>query len=89
MQLGHRFYRPELGRFITKDPAREGVNWYAYVGDRPTMGGDLEGRSVFAAAYATYRIGLAVGCGAADVYSAYQVWKCEVVWSKSAAARLR
>jgi len=36
LQLGHRFYWPEVGRFIQQDPEGEGVNWYAYVGNNPT-----------------------------------------------------
>jgi RHS repeat-associated protein len=30
-----RWYDPETGRFITEDPARDGVNWYAYCGNNP------------------------------------------------------
>ena len=30
-----RWYDPELGRFITEDPIRDGVNWYVYVGNNP------------------------------------------------------
>ena len=30
-----RWYDPVLGRFTTEDPARDGVNWYAYVGHNP------------------------------------------------------
>ncbi|MBN2657013.1 MAG: hypothetical protein JXR86_08125 [Spirochaetales bacterium] len=26
-----RWYDPELGRFITEDPIKDGLNWYAYV----------------------------------------------------------
>ena len=43
LQLGHRFYWPEVGRFIQQDPAGEGVNWYAYVDDNPVTGIDPEG----------------------------------------------
>src|SRR5262249_24625393 len=34
----YRYYSPELGRFITRDPVgyEAGVNRYAYVNDRPT-----------------------------------------------------
>ena len=30
-----RWYDPETGRFLTEDPARDGENWYAYVGNNP------------------------------------------------------
>jgi len=35
MKLGARYYDPAIGRFITKDPARDGANWYAYAGNDP------------------------------------------------------
>ena len=43
LQLGHRFYWPEVGRFIQQDPEGEGVNWYAYADDNPVTGIDPEG----------------------------------------------
>ncbi|HOX92525.1 MAG TPA: RHS repeat-associated core domain-containing protein, partial [Spirochaetales bacterium] len=30
-----RWYDPELGRFTTEDPIRDGTNWYVYVNNRP------------------------------------------------------
>ncbi|MCK4543624.1 MAG: hypothetical protein KAU17_15440, partial [Spirochaetales bacterium] len=30
-----RWYDPELGRFITSDPIRSGLNWYAYCSSNP------------------------------------------------------
>jgi RHS repeat-associated protein len=30
-----RWYDPELGRFITEDPIKDGLNWYSYVSNRP------------------------------------------------------
>ena len=38
MLLGHRYYDPSIGRFITKDPAKDGRNWYA-LGARYRAGG--------------------------------------------------
>ena len=35
--LRNRYYDPSIGRFITEDPARDGLNWYAYCGDNPVM----------------------------------------------------
>ncbi|HEX3043374.1 MAG TPA: FG-GAP-like repeat-containing protein [Bacillota bacterium] len=30
-----RYYDPELGRFISPDPARDGMNWYEYCANNP------------------------------------------------------
>lgn len=30
-----RWYDPELGRFISEDPARDDINWYAYCANNP------------------------------------------------------
>ena len=43
LQLGHRFYWPELGRFITQDPIGDGMNWYEYVDGNPVTRIDPEG----------------------------------------------
>jgi RHS repeat-associated protein len=43
LQLGARYYWPETGRFIQQDPIGSGVNWYAYVGNRPVTWVDPEG----------------------------------------------
>ncbi len=41
--LGHRYYDPSTGRFITQDPARAGENWYAYCGNCPLNRSDPTG----------------------------------------------
>lgn len=33
--MGHRYYDPRTGRFISQDPAGSGDNWYAYAGNNP------------------------------------------------------
>jgi|GEM_PF-3956288 len=38
-----RWYDPELGRFITEDPARDRENWFAYVGNNPMSKYDSNG----------------------------------------------
>ena len=40
--LGHRYYLPKLGRFLTQDPTGHdtGLNLYRYVGDNPLTGID-------------------------------------------------
>ena len=40
---GYRDYRPELGRFTTVDPIRDGMNWYVYTGNDPVNYVDLWG----------------------------------------------
>ncbi len=32
---GARFYDPEIGRFISVDPIRDGLNWYVYASNNP------------------------------------------------------
>ena len=43
--LGHRYYDPSTGRFLTRDPIGDGRNWYGYGGGRnnPLSGVDPEG----------------------------------------------
>ena len=43
LQLGARFYWPEVGRFVQQDPIGDGMNWYAYVGNNPLVWADPEG----------------------------------------------
>jgi uncharacterized protein RhaS with RHS repeats len=40
---GYRDYKAEVGRFTTKDPIRDGNNWYAYVNNDPVNWVDLWG----------------------------------------------
>ena len=35
--LRARYYSPDLQRFISEDPIRDGNNWYAYCGNNPVM----------------------------------------------------
>jgi uncharacterized protein RhaS with RHS repeats len=39
-----RYYDPLTGRFLTEDPSRQGVNWYAYCGDNPINRVDMNGK---------------------------------------------
>lgn len=41
--LGHRYYDPSTGRFLTRDPIKDGRNWYAYCGNNPTVAVDPTG----------------------------------------------
>jgi RHS repeat-associated protein len=45
--LGDRYYDPSLGRFLTRDIAKDGRNWYVYCGNDPIAKADPAGRLVF------------------------------------------
>jgi len=44
MLLGHRYYDSSSGRFLTRDPAQDGRNWYGYCDGNPLMLIDPTGR---------------------------------------------
>ena len=41
--LGHRYYDSSTGRFITRDPIKDGRNWYAYCDNNPVSRLDADG----------------------------------------------
>ena len=41
--LGHRYYDPSTGRFLTRDPVKDGRNWYGYCGNNSACGIDPAG----------------------------------------------
>jgi RHS repeat-associated protein len=41
--LGHRYYDPSLGRFLSRDPIKDGGNWYAYCANNPITYADPQG----------------------------------------------
>ena len=41
--LHARYYDSSIGRFISEDPIRDGMNWYAYCGNSPVMMVDPSG----------------------------------------------
>jgi RHS repeat-associated protein len=40
-----RYYEPGTGRFVSEDPAMDGLDWYVYCNDSPTMHLDESGMS--------------------------------------------
>jgi RHS repeat-associated protein len=46
---GARFYDPRTGRFISNDPAQDGTNWSAYVGNNPATFNDPWGLTAITA----------------------------------------
>lgn len=55
-----RWYDPAIGRFISEDPAGDGVNWYSYCDGNPVNAVDLDGRAVTLVGVLT---GVALGAG--------------------------
>ncbi len=46
MLLGHRYYDASIGRFISRDPAYAGTNYFAYCENNPLGGTEPEGLDV-------------------------------------------
>src|SRR5208283_2565444 len=44
LYFNSRYYDPTIGRFLTEDPSRHGVNWYAYCENDPINKTDPTGR---------------------------------------------
>ncbi|MBV6459719.1 MAG: hypothetical protein HONBIEJF_02871 [Fimbriimonadaceae bacterium] len=45
--LGHRYYDPSAGRFLSRDKAKDGRNWYGYCGNSPLTSADPTGEFVW------------------------------------------
>jgi RHS repeat-associated protein len=56
--FGARFYDPEVGRFITVDPGKDGLNWYAYSDNNPINKFDPDGYSAKSATRSIWEIGI-------------------------------
>jgi RHS repeat-associated protein len=44
--LGHRYYDSSTGRFLTRDPAQDGRNWFVYCESNPVRNIDANGKNV-------------------------------------------
>lgn len=58
--LGHRYYDPSIGRFLMRDPAKHGRNWYSYCANSPTKFLDPSGLKMIGA------VGVCLGIGAEE-----------------------
>jgi len=82
LQLGVRYYWPELGRFVSEDPVRDGDNWYAYTANNPVTSIDPTGKIVpviCAAGWTIYKgvtTGLAIGNALAASYYSRACRRC-------------
>jgi len=52
--FGARYYDPAVGRFISRDPARQGLNWYTYALNDPLGKVDSNGFYATEATYSYY-----------------------------------
>ena len=41
--MGHRYYDSDTGRFLTRDPIKDGRNWYSYCDNNPIQRVDPKG----------------------------------------------
>ena len=55
-----RWYDCELGRFTTQDPARDGVNWWAYCESNPLIYTDPDGRCSVASLFLSIKLAVKV-----------------------------
>jgi len=77
MHLGARYYMPEVGGFVQADPIRRpSLTSYAYCADMPTAVVDPTGENPWLVAWAAWKLGWQIGCGAITLYAAYQTAQC-------------
>jgi RHS repeat-associated protein len=61
MLLGHRYYDASIGRFLSRDPAMDGRNWYTHCDNDPLGVVDPDGQIVFLLAAAYFTVGAIIG----------------------------
>jgi RHS repeat-associated protein len=83
LQLGARYYWPEVGRFVQQDPVRHEINRYLYGRNGPLVRVDPTGEVaplIVGACVAVYKgvtVGAAIGNAAAAGYYAWAYAKCK------------
>jgi hypothetical protein len=53
--LGHRYYDPTLGRFLSRDPIKDGRNWYTYCENNPVPFVDPNGLQITGTGVGNFR----------------------------------
>jgi len=72
MLLGNRYYDPEAGRFISKDPIKDGDNWYAYCENNPLKYVDPMGLETYS-----------LGGGGSGIVGVFAGWfDLQVYWDR-------
>ena len=61
MLLGSRYYDPSTGRFISRDTAQDGHNWYVYAENNPITFADPDGHAILP-------VIIAIGAAAWKIY---------------------
>lgn len=67
--LGHRYYDSSTGRFLTRDPIKDGRNWYSYCENSPVASIDPLGLLALVGAALNTPVGLAVCIGIAIIWA--------------------
>jgi RHS repeat-associated protein len=77
-----RYYEPTTGRFVSEDPARDGVNWYLYADGNAVNRVDADGKISLLAALAAvwFILGLIVGVGAGYAFATYLIQQNDPEW---------
>ncbi len=69
-----RYYEPATGRFISEDPAQDGVNWYLYCDGNPVINKDFLGTFLLPDQAEAVAEGLGLEARAAAALRAFSNW---------------
>ena len=78
--LRNRYYDPSTGRFITEDPAKDGVNWYVYCEGNPINFVDPSGcfRIIDGKSYDKYKLGSGNVYNQVNDYASMDIKKMQI-----------